>query len=177
MTMYKFRTISSNTFHHVGCAINLHSIIYSVLIPEDKIWAIGRQYSFCLWILWTKNKDLDTIDLSVPRLAQNKQKSMEEKNTVYWVDIKLAEKKMIKVLSDAIERHHSIQYTPAYCNPKVVRLENGEKMQKRMRYLGLFQIFPWNMTGFRSWSTTRRCSCSTSKNFPIKATTSKPRSW
>ena len=42
-------------FYHVGCAISLHSIINSGLIPGGpKNWATDRQYSFCLWIPWTK---------------------------------------------------------------------------------------------------------------------------
>ena len=40
--------------YHIGCAINLHSIINSGLIPGGRKLS-KRQYSFCLWILWTKN--------------------------------------------------------------------------------------------------------------------------
>ena len=35
-------------------------------------------------------------------------------------------KERIEVLSDTIERHHSSRNTPAYCIPKVVRMETGE---------------------------------------------------
>ena len=35
-------------------------------------------------------------------------------------------KEGIEVLSDTIERHHSSRNTPAYCTPKVVRMETGE---------------------------------------------------
>ena len=44
--------------YHVGCALNLHSIINSGLIPGGQILShrqTDRQCSFCLWILWTKN--------------------------------------------------------------------------------------------------------------------------
>ena len=43
--------------YHVGCAINLHSIINSGLIPGGQSLSnrqTDRQYSFCLWIPWTK---------------------------------------------------------------------------------------------------------------------------
>ena len=50
--------IQSNFFqykYHVGCAFNLHSTTSSGIdTGEDKFWATDRQYSFCLWILWTK---------------------------------------------------------------------------------------------------------------------------
>ena len=45
--------IQSNFFryiYHVGCAINLHSIINNGLILEVRIRARDRRYSFCLWI-------------------------------------------------------------------------------------------------------------------------------
>ena len=40
--------------YHVGCAINLHSIINSGLILGQKLSNRQRVF-FCLWILWTKN--------------------------------------------------------------------------------------------------------------------------
>ena len=54
-TMYEFRTISSSTF--------ITSDAQSIYIPssiqdwywEVKNWAKDWKYSFCLWILWTKN--------------------------------------------------------------------------------------------------------------------------
>ena len=45
-----FWTVSSKYIYHVGCAINLHSIINR----EAKIWAKDRQYWYRLWILWIK---------------------------------------------------------------------------------------------------------------------------
>ena len=54
-TMSWFRTVSSSTFIMLD--------VQSIYIPssiedwyrEVKIWATDRQYSFCLWIVWTKN--------------------------------------------------------------------------------------------------------------------------
>ena len=57
--------------YHVGCAINLHSIINSGLIPEDKFWTTGRQYSSCLWILWTKNTSILTRSTWEHRVMHN----------------------------------------------------------------------------------------------------------
>ena len=58
-TMSVFRTLSSSTIYHVGCAINLHSIINSGLIP------VGQNSS----TMDKEHKDPETIDLRAPRLA------------------------------------------------------------------------------------------------------------
>ena len=65
--------IQSNFFqyiYHVGCAINLHSIINSGLIPGDQNLR-NRQTVFFLPVdpMEKNHKDPDTIDLSVPRHA------------------------------------------------------------------------------------------------------------
>ena len=73
------------------------------------------------------HKDPDTIDLEAPRLAQYMHKAWKKhQNTVYWVDIILAQKKGLKFYhtrSNAIILHETL---PAYCIPKVVRMETGE---------------------------------------------------
>ena len=56
---------------HVGCAINLHSIISSGLIPGGQILSNRQTVFFLLVDPMDKNhKDPDTIDLEAPRLAQ-----------------------------------------------------------------------------------------------------------
>ena len=104
--------VDSNGFfeysYHIGCAINLHSIMNSGLIPGGQILS-NRQTLFFLPVdlMDKEHKDLDTIDLEAPRLAQYMHKAWKNhQNTVYWVDINLALKKGF-FLSDAIERHHS----------------------------------------------------------------------
>ena len=73
------------------------------------------------------HKDPDTIDLEAPRLAQYMHKTRKKhQNTVYWVDSNLAPKKGLKFYqtrSNAIILHETL---PAYCIPKVVRMETGE---------------------------------------------------
>ena len=57
--------------YHVGCAINLHSIINSGLIPGGQNLSNRRTVFFLLMDPMDKNhKDSDTIDLEAPRLAQ-----------------------------------------------------------------------------------------------------------
>ena len=73
------------------------------------------------------HKDFDTIDLGAPRHAQYMHEAWKKhQNTVYWVDINLALKKGLKFYqtqSNAIILHETL---PAYCIPKVVRMETGE---------------------------------------------------
>ena len=74
-----------------------------------------------------QQRDPNTIDLEAPRLAWYHQKKWKKhQNTVYWVDIKLAQKKGFKFYqtrSNAIILYDTL---PAYCIPKVVRMESGE---------------------------------------------------
>ena len=93
--------IPSNFFqyiYHVGCAINLHSIINSGLIPGGQSLS-NRQTVFFLPVdpMDKNHKDLDTIDLRAPRHAQYMHKGWKKhQNTVYWIDINLALKKGLK---------------------------------------------------------------------------------
>ena len=135
--------IQSNFFqyiYHVGCAINLHSIINSGLIPGGQNLSNRQTVFFLLVDPMNKNhKDPDTIDLSVPRHAQHMHKTWKRhQDAVYWVDINLAMRKGLKFYQtrpNAIILHETL---PAYCIPKVVRMETGEVMyEKYTCHLGL----------------------------------------
>ena len=67
------------------------------------------------------------IDLSVPRHAQYRHKAWtRHQDAVYWVNINLAVKKgftFCQTRSNAIICQETL---PAYCIPKVVRMESGE---------------------------------------------------
>ena len=81
--------------YHVGCAIRLHSIINSGLIPGGQNLS-KRQTVFFLLVdpMDKEHNDPDTIDSEAPRLAQYRHKAWKKhQNTVYWVDMKLAQKK------------------------------------------------------------------------------------
>ena len=79
------------------------------------------------------HKDPDTIDLNAPRHAQYMHKAWKRhQNAVYWVDINLAQKKGLKFYqtrSNAIILHETL---PAYCIPKVVRMETGEVIYEKV---------------------------------------------
>ena len=78
-------------------------------------------------------KDPDTIDLNAPRHAQYMHKAWKKhQNTVYWVDINRALKtglKFYQTRSNAIILHETL---PAYCNPKVVRMETAEVTHEKV---------------------------------------------
>ena len=109
--------------YHVGCAINLHSIINSGLTPGGQNLS-NRQRVFFVPVdpMDKGHKDPHTIDLEAPRLAQYMHKAWKKhQNTVYWVDINLALKKGLKFYQT-----RSNETLQAYGIPKVVRMETGE---------------------------------------------------
>ena len=77
--------------YHIGCAINLHSITNSGLIPGGQILS-RRQTVFFTSVdpMNKEHKDPNNIDLEAPRLAWHKQKKKWKihQDTVYWVDRK-----------------------------------------------------------------------------------------
>ena len=129
--------IQSNFFEyisHVGCAINLHSIINSGLIPGGQILS-NRQTVFFLPVdpMDKNHKDLDTIDLEAPRHAQYMHIAWKiHHDAVFWVDINLAMRKGLKFYqtrSNAIILHETI---PACCIPKAVWMETGEVIYEKV---------------------------------------------
>ena len=108
--------------------------INSGLIPGGQNLS-NRQTVFSLPVdpMDKQHKDPETIDLEAPRHAQYIHKAWKKhQNTVYWVDINLALKKGLKFYqtrSNAIILHETL---PAYCIPKVVRMETGEVMYEKV---------------------------------------------
>ena len=80
-----------------------------------------------------EHKVLGTIDLGTQSLAQSMHKAWKKhQNTVYWVDINLALKKgltLYQTRSNAMILHETL---PAYCIPKVVRMETGEVIYEKV---------------------------------------------
>ena len=120
--------------YHVGCAINLHSIINSGLIPGG-LNLSNRQTVFFLPVdpMDKEHKDPGSIDLRAPRPARYMHTAWKKhQNTVYWVDINLAQKKGLEFYetrSNAIILYSTL---PAYCIPKVVRMEAGEIIYEKV---------------------------------------------
>ena len=94
------------------------------------------------------------LDLTAPRLAWYKQKTWKKnQNTVYWVDIKIAQKKGFKFYqtrSNAIILYNTL---PACCIQKSIMMETGEisDMKKNLRHLDHHRRFPTLMIGRVIW--------------------------
>ena len=96
--------------YHIGCAINLHSIMNSGLIPGRQILS-KRQPVFFTPVdpMNKEHKDPETVDLKAPRLARYLQTAWKKhQNTVYWVDIKLAQKKRLKFYQTRSTTHSQL---------------------------------------------------------------------
>ena len=135
--------------YHVGCALNLHFIINSGLIPGGQNLS-NRQTVFFLLVdpMDKEDKDPETIDLKAPRLAWYMHKAWKKhQNTVYWVDIKFAQKKGLKFYQTRSNVIILYSTLPAYCIPKVVRTESGEIICEK--------VYESPRIGFRSCSTSR----------------------
>ena len=177
--------LQSNFFQyisHVGCAINLHSIINSGLISGGQILS-NRQTVFFLPVdpMDNNHKDPDTIDLSVPRHAQYTHKAWKRhQDAVYWVDINLAVRKGLKFFQTRSNAVILQETLPAYCIPRVVRMETGEVLYEKVYRsprpppkISLKHAWKREIR-FRSRSTCR--SWAAILKFPIEPTNSKSKS-
>ena len=121
------------TYLHIGCALNLHSIINNGLIPGGQD-SSKRQTVFFLPIdpRDKEHQDPEHIDFSVPRRAQYLHSAWKKhQDAVFWVDIDLAIRKGLtfyQTRSNAIILQGTL---PAYCIPKVVRWKTGEVLYEK----------------------------------------------
>ena len=99
--------------YHIGCAISLHSIINSGLIPGGQNLGKERQTVFFTTVnpMHKNHKDPQELDLTKPRLASYKQKWKRHKDTVYLGRCTACSTERIEVLSNKIERSHPLRYT------------------------------------------------------------------
>ena len=74
-----------------------------------------------------EHKDPYEIDLNAPRIAWYKQEKWKRhQDTVFWVDIKLAQKKRFKFCQTRSNAIILCNTLPAYCISKVIMMESGE---------------------------------------------------
>ena len=106
--------------YHVGCAINLHSIINSGLIPGGQNLS-NRQTALFLLVdpMDKEHKDPDTNDLGALCLAQYMHKAWKKHHKHGVLGrFQTCSKERIEVLSDAIERNHPSRNTPNLLYPE-----------------------------------------------------------
>ena len=118
--------------YHIGCAVSVHSITNSRLIAGGQSSCRERQTVFFLPVN-PMDKDPETIDLKAPRLARYMHKAWKKhQNTVYWFDIKHAQKKGLKFYqtrSNAIILYNTLT---AFCIPKAIQMETGEIIYEKV---------------------------------------------
>ena len=120
--------------YHIGCAISLHSITNSRLIAGGQISSRERQTVFFTAVnpMNKDHRDPQELDLTKPRLASYKQKWKRHQDTVYWIDIQLAQNKGFKFYqtrSNAIILYDTL---PACCILKVI-VKNLKKSYTRRK--------------------------------------------
>ena len=120
--------------YHIGCAVSLHSITNSGLIAGGQNSSRERQTVFFTAVnpMNKNHKEPQELDLTIPRLASYKQKWKRHEDTVYWVDIQLAQRKGLKFYqtrSNAIILYDTL---PAYCISKVVVMKSEEIIYQKV---------------------------------------------
>ena len=116
--------------NHIGCAINLHSITNSGLIAGGQNSSRDRQTVFFTAVN-PMHENHQYLDLTKPRLASYKQKRKVHQDTVYWVNIQLAQRKGLKFYQSRSNAVILYDTLPAYCIPKFVVMESGEIMYEK----------------------------------------------
>ena len=126
--------IPNNLFEyicHIGCAVSLHSITNSGLVAGGQNFSRDRQ-TVCFTTVNPMHKnhqDPMELDLTKPRLVSYKQKKWKRhQDTVYWVDIQLAQRKGLKFYQNAVILYDTL---PAYCISIAIVMKSEEiKNQK-----------------------------------------------
>ena len=78
------------------------------------------------------HKDPQEFDLIKPRLAAYKWKWKVHRDTVYWDDIQLAQRKRIEVLSNKIDAVILYATLPAYCFSKAIVMKSAEILYQKV---------------------------------------------
>ena len=132
--MSLFRTVFFQYIHHVGCAINLHSITNSGLMLGGQNLS-NRQTVFFLLV-----NPVDKKNTKIPRRSTWKHRVLHGTSRKHGRNIRTRRIGSTSILlkrkdgssSNTIECYHSSRNTPAYCIPKVVWMEIGEVIYEKV---------------------------------------------
>ena len=110
--------------YHIGCAINLHSITNSGLIPGGQNLS-ERQTVFFTSVdpMNKEHRDPNKIDLEAPRHAWYRQKVEETSKHGQKKGFKFYQTRSNAILYDTL---------PAYCIPKAIMMETGEIIYEKV---------------------------------------------
>ena len=138
---------------HIGCAINLHSIINSGLILGGQILSDRQSFFLLVDPMDKEHKDPDTIDLEALRLAQYMQKAWKKhQNMVYGSTSNLLKRKDWI----SIRRDQTLSFFAIHSKLIVSRKLFGRKLEKSytkkyMNHLECLRRFPRDMIGWMNW--------------------------
>ena len=127
-----------NTFfeyiYHIGCAVSLQSITNSGLIAGGQNSSKERETVFFTAVnpMNKDHRDPQELDLTKPRLASYKQKWKRHQDTVYWVDIQLAQRKGLNFYQTRCNAIILYDTLPAYCISKVVAMKSEEIIYEKV---------------------------------------------
>ena len=137
-TMYLIPNNFFEYIHHIGCAVNLHSITNSGLTAGGQNSIRDRQTVFFTAVkpMHKKHQNPKELDLTKPRLASYKQKWKVHQDTVYRVDIQLAQRQGLKFYQTRSNAVIFYDTLTAYCIWKAIAMKSEEKhTRKRMCHL------------------------------------------
>ena len=120
--------------YHVGCSFNLHSIITSGLIAGGKMSSRDRQPVFFTPVnpLATRCQEKKEVDLTKPRFAAYKQQWRVHQNSVYWVDIKLAQRKGLTFYHSRSNANILYDTLPPICIERLVSTKTQEVVHNKI---------------------------------------------
>ena len=121
--------------YHIGCAVSLHSITNSGLIAGGQNSGRDRQTVFFTAVnpKDKDHKDPYKLDLSKPRLAWCKQQKWKRhQDTVYWVDIQLAQRKRLKFYQTRSNAVILNDILPAFCISKAIVIKSEEIIYQKV---------------------------------------------
>ena len=120
--------------YHLGCAVNLHSITNSGLIPGGQNSGRDSQTVFFTAVnpMHKNHQDPIKLDLTKPRLASYKQKWKRHQDTVYWVNRQLAQRKRLKFYQTRCNAIILYDTLPAYCISKAIVMKSEEIIYQKV---------------------------------------------
>ena len=138
--------------YHIGCAISLHSITNSGLIAGGLNSSRERQTVFFTAVnpMNKEHRDPQELDLTKPRLGSYKQKWKRHQDTLYSVDLQLAQRIGLKFYQTRCNAIILYDTLPAYCFSKAVVMES-EEMKDQKVHVSPHRWFPTQIIGWKNW--------------------------
>ena len=116
--------------YHIGCAINSlhHKFRIDTVRTKFERSKKDRQYSLRLWILWIKNTKIRMRLTWTHHVLHgtSRKKWKRHQDTVYWVDIQLAQQKGLKFYQTRCNAIILYDALPVYCISRALAMKSEE---------------------------------------------------